>query len=119
LPEKVSHTSTKSLPQLPFKEKTVKRSWFVALLSLLATVAAAAQDTPTAKSGSAAVVAVAGKMLVASNGVRLGVVYRVGPDGSAQIIIEGKLVTIPVTTLSSVEGKLTTSLTKSEVLALR
>jgi hypothetical protein len=87
-------------------------------LSLLATVALSAQATPPAESGSAAVIATTGKMLVASNGERLGVVYRVGSDGSAQLIIEGKLVTVPVTTLSNVEGKLTTSLTKREVLAL-
>jgi hypothetical protein len=74
---------------------------------------------PPAVGGSATVVATTGKMLVASNGERLGVVYRVGPDGSAQLIIEGKLVTVPVTTLSNVEGKLTTSLTKREVIALR
>jgi hypothetical protein len=56
---------------------------------------------------------------VSSNGSRLGAVYRVGADGSAQIIIDGKLVTIPASTLSNVDGKLTTSLSKSEVLALR
>jgi hypothetical protein len=97
----------------------VKKSCFVGVLSLLVTLAATAQVMPSAKSGSAAVVAAKGKTLVASNGAPLGAVYRVGPDGSAQIIIKGKLVTIPVTTLSNVEGKLTTSLTKGEVLALR
>ena len=58
-------------------------------------------------------------MLTAANGTRLGAVYRVGPDGSAQIIIDGKLVTVPANTISITNGKLTTSLTKSEVLALR
>ena len=58
------------------------------------------------------------KMLVAANGARLGAVYRVGPDGSAQIIIDGKLVTVPANTISIADGKLTTSLTKSEVIAL-
>jgi hypothetical protein len=104
---------------LPFKEKTVKRVWFVGLLSLLVMTVATAQAAPSAESGSAVVGAATGKMLVASNGERLGVVYRVAPDGSAQIIIDGKLVTVSITTLSSVEGKLTTSLTKSEVPALR
>ena len=61
---------------------------------------------------------VKGSMLIAANGARLAPVYRVGPDGSAQIIIEGKLVTVPATTLSVTDGKLTTSLTKNEVLAL-
>jgi hypothetical protein len=64
------------------------------------------------------VVAEKGKMLVTSTGTRLGSVYRVGPDGSAQLIIDGKMVTVPAATLSNVAGKLTTSLSKSEVLAL-
>jgi hypothetical protein len=97
----------------------VKRSCCIAVLSLLAMVSVTAQATPPAESGSAAVVATTGRLLFASDGERLGAVYRVAPDGSAQIIVEGKLVRVPVTTLSSVEGKLTTSLTKSEVLALR
>jgi hypothetical protein len=57
-------------------------------------------------------------MLISANGTRLGQVYRVGADGSAQIIIDGKMVTVPAATLSMSTGKLTTSLTKSEVLAL-
>jgi hypothetical protein len=61
---------------------------------------------------------VKGAMLVAANGTRLATVYRVGPDGSAQIILDGKMVTVPATTLSMAGGKLTTSLSKSEVLAL-
>jgi hypothetical protein len=56
--------------------------------------------------------------LVAANGSRLATVYRVNADGSAQIIIDGKLVTVPATTLSMSGGRLTTSLTKSQVLAL-
>jgi hypothetical protein len=88
-----------------------KTTWFVALTCALATLTAAAQSTNSA--------AEKGKTVVSSNGSRLGTVYRVGPDGSAQIIIDGKLVTIPASTLTSVDGKLTTSLSKSEVLALR
>jgi hypothetical protein len=62
--------------------------------------------------------AVKGTMLISANGTRLAQVYRVGTDGSAQIIIDGKLVTVPAATLSMSGGKLTTSLTKSAVLAL-
>ena len=62
--------------------------------------------------------AVKGSMLISANGSRLAQVYRVNADGSAQIIIDGKLVTVPAASLSMSGGKLTTSLTKSEVLAL-
>ena len=88
----------------------MKNSWMAVLACVLVTATAAAQD--------GAAVAEKGKMVVASNGARLGLVYRVAADGSAQMIIDGKLVTIPAATLSSVDGKLTTNLTKSEVLAL-
>jgi hypothetical protein len=94
------------------KEIIVKTSVFVALAAVLVASAAMAQDQ------ASAAVAAKGQMLVTANGSRLAPVYRVGSDGSAQIIIDGKMVTVPATTLSSVDGKLTTSLTKSEVLAL-
>jgi hypothetical protein len=67
----------------------------------------------------AADVASEGKMLVSANGSRLGAVYRVTNDGSAQLIIDGKLVTVPAATLSIVDGKLTTSLSKSDVRKLK
>jgi hypothetical protein len=92
----------------------VKKSW-LAIVMCAFVLPAYAQGTSEAAS---AAVAEKGKMLVAVNGARLGAVYRVGPDGSAQIIIDGKMVAVPANTLSSVNGKLTTSLTKSEVLAL-
>lgn len=71
----------------------------------------------TAVAGEA--VAEAGKMLVGAEGVRLGAVYRVTTDGSAQLIVDGKMVTVPASTLSVVDGKLTTTLSKSEVRKLK
>ena len=64
-------------------------------------------------------VATEGKMLVAANGARLGAVYRVTGDGSAQLIVDGKMVTVPASTLSVVDGKLTTSLSKSDLRKLK
>jgi hypothetical protein len=89
----------------------MKIKWVVALVSAVATLTAMAQ-TPGA-------FAEKGKIVVTSNGSRLGTVYQVGTDGSAQIIIDGRLVSIPPARLSNVDGRLTTSLSKSEVLALR
>lgn len=96
----------------------MKSSWFVVLVCAFAAVTAAAQDQSSREAAATAVVGSKGQMLVAANGARLGPVYRVGADGSAQIFIDGKLVSIPVSTLSAANGKLTTSLSKSEVLAL-
>ena len=95
----------------------MKKSW-LALVMCAFILPAAAQAAPDAPAAPTAAVAEKGKMLVAANGARLGAVYRVGPDGSAQIIIDGKLVTVPASTISIADGKLTTSLTKSEVIAL-
>jgi hypothetical protein len=86
------------------------KSWIAVSIVALASFSAVAQE---------AAVASEGKMLVASNGARLGAVYRVTADGSAQVVLEGKMVTIPASTLSQVEGKLVTSLSKSEAIKLR
>ncbi len=57
-----------------------------------------------------------GKMVYAANGQRLAPVYRVNTDGSVQLIMEGRLVTIPATVLSEVNGKLTSSENKGDLL---
>ena len=88
----------------------MKKSW-VAMLMIAFT------SLPVIAQGEG--VAAEGKMLVASNGARLGAVYRVTGDGSAQLIVDGKMVTVPASTLSVVDGTLTTSLSKTEVRKLR
>jgi hypothetical protein len=92
--------------------KTMKKLYFAALLCAFASASFA--ETSTA----AQTAPVKGELLLASNGSRLGTVYRVGADGSAQIIIDGRMVSVPASTLSVANGKVTTSLSKSEVLAL-
>jgi hypothetical protein len=71
----------------------------------------------SAKDDAPPVVAAKGKMLVAADGARLGTVYRVGSDGNVQMIVGGKMITVPASTLSSVDGRLVTSLSKNEILA--
>ena len=95
----------------------MKSSSLAALVCAFVAVTAAAQGQLSPATVGAA--GSKGKMLVAANGARLGPVYRVGADGSAQIFIDGKLVSIPVATLSEANGRWTTSLSKSEVLALQ
>ncbi len=84
----------------------MKKLWLVTLMCAVTAVPAVAQA-----------VASKGKTLVTADGARIGSVYRVSDDGSAQVIVEGKLVSIPAATLSMTDGKLTTSLTKQEVMA--
>jgi hypothetical protein len=95
----------------------VKKSWLIMVMCAVV-LPAVAQQSSDAPAAAVAAVAEKGKMLVSANGSRLGAVYRVAADGAAQIIIDGKLVTVPGNTLSIANGKLTTSLTKSEVIAL-
>lgn len=53
-------------------------------------------------------------MLYGSNGQRIAAIYRVS-EGNPQVILNGKLVTVPASSLSDVGGKVTTSLTKAEL----
>lgn len=83
---------------------------------MAATAALFVAGVPAAVVAQAPAAAVSqGKMIYTSAGQRLAPVYRVTSTGDAQIIHNGKLVTIPASTLSEVEGKLTTSLSRKEV----
>lgn len=90
----------------------MKAPWIPVVACALISFSAVAADQ------TAAVAPSKGQMLLAANGSRLGSVYRVSADGGVQMIIGGKMVTVPASTLSSVDGKLTTSLSKNEVMAL-
>ena len=57
----------------------------------------------------------AGMMLYAANGYRLAPIYRVTSEGNPQIILNGKLVTVPASSLSDAGGKVTTSLSKKDL----
>ena len=92
----------------------MKNSWFpMVLCGLMFAGAGLASAT-----NEASAVAAKGKVVVAADGARLGTVYRVGPDGAVQMILGGKMVTVPASTLSSVDGRLVTSLSKNQVLGL-
>jgi hypothetical protein len=97
------------------KEIMMKNSWFAALgCGLMLTGAGIA----AAKDDARSPVAAKGMVLVAADGARLGTVYRVGSDGTVQMIFAGKMVTVPASTLSSIDGRLVTSLSRNQILAL-
>jgi hypothetical protein len=60
----------------------------------------------------------AGKMVYAANNQRLGAVYRVADD-SVQLIVDGKMKSLPLSTVSAADGKIVTTLTKAEVMKSR
>lgn len=74
-------------------------------------VPAAAGSTPAA----ASVAVTSGKQIYDGAGRRIGTIYRVTSDGNPQVILNGKLVTIPASTLSDQSGKIATSLSKADL----
>jgi len=88
---------------------------FLAMSAGIATPILAQAQTAPANTANVEV----GKPLVDVDGKRIGAVYRVGEDGAAQVIIDGKMYSVPAATLSMVDDKLVTSLKKKEVLAKR
>ena len=93
---------------------------------LIALFAAAATPVLAQPSGAASTLAVAatpvvaskGDMLIGADHSRLGSVVRVESDGSASIIFDGRMVTVPASTLKMADGKLTTSLSKHQLTAM-
>lgn len=85
-------------------------------LALLATVTFFAAAPTMLQAQTAAVAITAGKTLYGPNGGRIASVYRVAADGRVQIILDGKLINVPAATLSQAGGKVTTSLTKADLL---
>ncbi len=90
------------------------RSAFIALALLASTPVFAADTAPAAQAEVKT-----GAMLRDSNNYRLGAISRVNADGSVGLIIDSRFVTIPADTLSVVDGKVVTRLTKREVIGLR
>ncbi len=60
-----------------------------------------------------------GEVLRDSNARIVGKVFKVQPSGSVLAIVNRETVRIPANTLSIVDGKLVTTLTKSEALKLK
>lgn len=85
-------------------------------LAAIAPHAAAADEAVQLSSAATSAADFKGKMLYTSTGDRLAAVYRVGQDGTAQIILNGKMVNVPAASLAAADGKLTTSLSKKDLL---
>lgn len=61
-----------------------------------------------------------GQMIYTNTGRRLANIYRVTPEGDAQIIIQSRMVTVPTAILSEADGKLVADVaTSRELLNLK
>lgn len=87
---------------------------FLIIAASLATVPAMAQE---ASAPAAAANVKQGAMVYSADGRRIGRVDRVR-DGAVNIIFDGRIVRIPVSTLSDADKGLTTSLTRKDVTKL-
>jgi hypothetical protein len=79
-------------------------------LSVMAPQLAAAQDA------AIQVAQFAGKPLYGPKGEKIGAVYKITSSGIPQLIIDGKLVSVPASSLSVSDGKLTTTLDKKQLV---
>lgn len=62
---------------------------------------------------------VVGKMLYSTGGKKLAAIYKLDAANAPQILLDGKLVTVPAATLNGVDGRIETSLTKKDLMTLR
>jgi hypothetical protein len=96
-----------------------KSRWEIAMNKLALCVAISAAlvmgSTPALAQGNASVAVSAGKMLYDSSGKRVALINRVTSEGNAQVILDGKLVNVPASTLSEANGKITTSMSKADL----
>ena len=60
-----------------------------------------------------------GKMIYTADKHQLGAVYSVKKDGSAEVIVDTRIVTLPAASVETKDGKLWTTLTRKEALASR
>lgn len=86
----------------------------LALAALLPVSALMSANTAVAQDALAK--AMVGKLLYDADGKKLAAIYKLDAKGSPQILLEGKMVTVPLATLKKDEDKFSTSLTKKDLM---
>jgi hypothetical protein len=86
----------------------------LALAAILPVSALVSVNTAVAQDALAK--AMVGKLLYDADGKKLAAIYKLDPKGSPQILLEGKMVTVPLATLKKDEDKFSTSLTKKDLM---
>jgi hypothetical protein len=106
----------------------MKKTLLIALLSVVAAGSAFAEEATTTIASTAVVAAAApastiavevGQVVVSTDGGRLGRVQRVAADGSPRVILRGlsELYAVPLSTVTVVDGRVVTTLTRAEIIA--
>ena len=85
-------------------------------LSLALALAAPSIAVAQEAAAPAEVAQFAGKPLYGPKGEKIGAVYKVTAAGVPQLILNGKLINVPASSLSVADGKLSTSLDKKQLV---
>ena len=60
-----------------------------------------------------------GRAIYSADGKKLGAVYKVAKDGAPQVIISGKLVTVPASSVSLSGERIVTTLSRKDIMTKR
>ena len=93
----------------------MKKFGLIVALSALLPVCALSTAAVAAEPSALAKVLV-GKLLYDADGKKLAPIYKLDEKGVPQILLDGKVVTVPMSTLTEVDGKFTTKLTKRDLM---
>ena len=88
----------------------------LALAAILPVSALVSVNTAVAAEPDALSKAMVGKLLYDADGKKLVAIYKLDAKGSPQILLEGKMVTVPLATLKKDDDKFATSLTKKDLM---
>ena len=86
----------------------------VALSALLPVTALVGGSAVAAESALSK--ALVGKLLYDVDGKKLAPIYKLDEKGVPQILLDGKVITVPMSTLTEVDGKFTTKLSKRDLM---
>jgi hypothetical protein len=93
----------------------MKKFGLVVALSALLPVTALVGGSAVAAE-SALSKALVGKLLYDVDGKKLAPIYKLDEKGVPQILLDGKVITVPMSTLTEVDGKFTTKLSKRDLM---
>jgi hypothetical protein len=93
----------------------VKKFGLILALAAILPVSALVSVQP-AVAQDALAKAMVGKLLYDADGKKLAAIYKLDAKGSPQILLEGKMVTVPLSTLKKDDDKFATTLTKRDLM---
>ena len=94
----------------------MKKFGLIVALSALLPVTALVSAGSAVAAESALSKALVGKLLYDVDGKKLAPIYKLDEKGVPQILLDGKVITVPMSTLTEVDGKFTTKLTKRDLV---